>query len=87
MPPPPPPPQRRYVNVIGVRKELVHALVSSPKPRSKLVKVAELAMVGFGHEPLPDDIAAKMIEAVAAFRPPQGMDPGVYVLKDELFGA
>ena len=76
---------KRLVNVVGARKELVHTLISGPKPRSKLVKSAELAMVGYGHEPLPDPVIAHLVDSVATFRPPQGMEAGVYVLKDELY--
>lgn len=78
--------QKRLVNVAGARKELVHALMCGPKPRSKLVKSAELAMFGLGQERIPDDVLTELIEAVATFRPPQGMDAGVYVLKDEATG-
>lgn len=78
--------QVQLASVPGIRKELIHALIGSAKPRSKLVKVAELALVGYGQDKLQDDAVTALIESVATYRAPSGLEAGVYVLKDECYG-
>ncbi len=69
-----------------MRREIVHALCAGPKPRSKLFDAAIhcLPVLTDGH--IPDAIATAIIESVATYRRPQGMEKGLFVLKDECVG-
>lgn len=70
--------------LLALRRELIHALVSGPKPRSALTRAASLLYARTGK--VDDTAVSRVLAAIADYRPPSATEAGMYVLKDACFG-
>jgi hypothetical protein len=68
----------------ALRRELVHHLASGSKPRSGVSKAA--AWVFHKAKQVEEAAVTAVLSEIADYRAPTGMEAGVYVLKDELWG-
>lgn len=74
---------------ISLRRELVHALAAGPQPRSALINAAMAVYHRIkSSRTAVDDVAmSTVLSAISDYRPPAGMEAGVYVIKDSILAS
>ena len=75
-----------YFNRERLQLEIVHSLIGSPKPRSKLLNCTGFGLFNGSHQQLPDTLSTQLLDGVATRKNVAGSTKANYVLKDEFWG-